>query len=62
VLKSKCAEFPAGTQVVGKFGWRDLTVYKPEPNGPRGWRTIMNLPNMKGLPPSYALGAVGMPG
>jgi len=62
VLKSRCAEFPEGSQVVGNFGWRDLTVYKPEPNGPRTYSTIHKMPEMKGLPDSYALGSVGMPG
>lgn len=37
-------------------------MYKPDPNGPRTYRTIHKLPDMKGLPDSYALGAVGMPG
>jgi len=62
VLKSKCPEFPEGSQVVGGFGWRDLTVYKPVPGGVRTYNTIHKIPDMKGLPDSYALGAVGMPG
>lgn len=55
VLKSRCAEFPEGSQVVGNFGWRDLTIYKPEPNGIRFYSTIHRLPEMKGLPDSYAV-------
>jgi len=62
VLKSRCPEFPEGCRVVGYFGWRDLTVYKVDPNGPRGYTTIYELPEMKGLPDSYALGCMGMPG
>ena len=61
-MKSRNAEFPEGTQVVGYFGWRDLTVYKPDTKGPRSWTTIYKLPDMKGLPDSYALGCLGMPG
>jgi len=62
VLKSRCPEFPEGSQVVGNFGWRDLTVYKPDPNGARFYSTIHKMPDMKGLPDSYALGCMGMPG
>jgi len=62
VLKSRCAEFPEGCQVVGYFGWRDLTIYKPVPGGPRMYSTIQKMPEMKGLPDSYALGCMGMPG
>jgi len=62
VIKSKCSEFPEGSQVVGGFGWRDLTIYKPTTGGPRIYNTIHKLPDLQGLPVSYALGAVGMPG
>jgi len=62
VVKSRCPEFPEGSQVVGYFGWRDLTVYKVDPKGPRSYTTIHKMPTMKGLPDSYALGCMGMPG
>jgi prostaglandin reductase 1 len=62
VLKSRCPEFPEGSQVVGNFGWRDLTIYKVDPTGPRANSTITKMPDMKGLPDSYALGCMGMPG
>ncbi len=62
VLKSKCSEFPEGSQIVGGFGWRDLTIYKPIEGGIRAYNTIHKMPEMKGLPDSFALGAVGMPG
>lgn len=39
-----------------------MTVYKPVPNGLRSYGTIYKLPDMKGLPDSYALGVIGMPG
>ncbi len=62
VIKSRCAEFPEGSQVVGYFGWRDFTIYKPVPGGPRFYSSIQKLPDMRGLPDSYALGCMGMPG
>lgn len=62
VIKSKNPEFPEGTQVVGNFGWRDLTLFNPGPAGKRGPDSIYKMPNMRGLPDSYALGSVGMPG
>ncbi|CAL8112743.1 unnamed protein product [Orchesella dallaii] len=62
VLKSRSPEFPEGSQVYGFFGWRDLTVYKPDPSGPRSYNTIHKMPEMKGLSDSYALGCIGMPG
>jgi len=62
VIKSRSQEFPEGTQICGFFGWRDLTIYKPDPKGKRDYTTIHKLPDMTGLPISYALGAVGMPG
>jgi prostaglandin reductase 1 len=62
VLKSRNPEYPEGTQIYGNFGWRTLTIYKPVPNGPRNYQTMYKLPDMKGLPASYALGVVGMPG
>lgn len=62
MLKSRNDEFPQGTQIYGFFGWRDLTIYKPDPKGPRHYATIHKMPEMKGLPDSYALGCIGMPG
>lgn len=61
-MKSRNPEFPQGAQICGFFGWRDLTIYKPEPNGPRHYGTIHKMPEMKGLPDSYGLGSIGMPG
>lgn len=62
VIKSRCKEFPEGTQIIAYFGWRDLTIYKPIPGGIRTFQTIQNMPELKGLPDSYALGCLGMPG
>ena len=59
VLESRNAEYPVGTKIVGNFGWRDMTVSKPDKAKPVD---TYKLPDMKGLPDSYALGSVGMPG
>jgi prostaglandin reductase 1 len=62
VLKSRNPEFPEGSQVVGYFGWRDLTIFKPGTAAEQGPGTIYKMPDLRGLPDSYALGACGMPG
>ena len=62
VLKSRSAEFPEGSQVVGNFGWRDLTITKVLPKEQMSIMTFHAMPDMKGLPDSYALGCLGMPG
>lgn len=62
VIQSKSSEFPEGSQVVGNFGWRDLTITKVLPKEKRGVETFYEMPDMKGLPDSYALGCMGMPG
>lgn len=62
VIKSKSSDFPEGSQVVGNFGWRDLTIAKVLPVEKRGIETFHEMPEMKGLPDSYALGCLGMPG
>lgn len=66
VIQSLHPDFPEGSQVVGNFGWRDLTLTKVPEGGklnssPTG-EGFYPLPNLKGLPHSYALGACGMPG
>jgi hypothetical protein len=60
VIASKHADYPKGTAVLGYFGWRELSVIQPDLMKRRMY--FYKLPDMKGLPPSYALGAVGMPG
>lgn len=62
VLRSKHPQFPEGTKVVGNFGWRDLTIYAPGSPAEQGPFTVYKLPNLRGLPESYALGVLGMPG
>jgi len=60
VLKSKNPKYPVGTQLVGNFGWRNLTIYTP--GDVENFETAYKMPDMKGLPDSYALGSIGMPG
>jgi len=60
VLKSKCATFPQGSKVVGLFGWRDITLWRPDDHPEIEY--LYPLPDMKGLPESYAIGSVGRPG
>lgn len=60
VLKSRHPDYPEGTKVIGYFGWRDRTVYNPDLVKGPAW--FYKLPDLKGLPESLALGALGMPG
>jgi len=60
VLKSKNPKYPVDSQVVGNFGWRNLTIFKP--GDEESFETVYKKPDLKGLPDSYALGSVGMPG
>jgi prostaglandin reductase 1 len=62
VIKSRHPQFPEGTKVVGNFGWRDLTLAKPGTPAEQGPATVYKMPNLRGLPDSYALGVCGMPG
>jgi len=63
VVASSHGDFPEGTQVLGRFGWRDLTVVKvPEEEKNRHFDTLYKMPDLQGLPDSYALGSCGMPG
>jgi len=62
VIKSRSKEFPEGSQVVGNFGWRDLTIMKGLSKAEQSPMTYHAMPEMKSLPDSYALGCLGMPG
>ncbi|CAG7730387.1 unnamed protein product [Allacma fusca] len=62
VIKSRHPQFPEGSQVVNNFGWRDLTVSKPGTPDEQEPSTTYGMPDLRGLPDSYALGACGMPG
>ncbi|OXA58862.1 Prostaglandin reductase 1 [Folsomia candida] len=62
VIASESPEFPEGSQVVGNFGWRDLTISKVPPPEKQSADSLYKMPDLKGLPDSYALGSCGMPG
>jgi len=64
VEKSNNPEYPEGTKVVGNFGWRDSTIHKPEAvdKNKTNFEAMYKMPDLKGLPESYALGAVGLTG
>ncbi|CAG7823438.1 unnamed protein product [Allacma fusca] len=61
VLKSRHPRFPEGSKVVAYVGWRDLTICSPD-KMKAVFSGVLPLPDLKGLPNSYALGAVGMTG
>jgi len=62
VVESRHPQFPVGTKIVGNLGWRDMTVVSPGTPAEQGPMTVQKMPNLRGLPESYALGVLGMPG
>ena len=64
IIDSKNSKFPKGSHVVGQLGWRSLTLVKPTTPGPdkSSAAGLELLPDLGGLPISYALGVCGMPG
>ncbi|XP_076448532.1 prostaglandin reductase 1-like [Babylonia areolata] len=62
VKVSNNADFPEGTLVLSFLGWRTLTVLS-NPEAPAVFGPLVRkLPDFGDLPPSLALGCVGMPG
>ncbi|KAJ3647791.1 hypothetical protein Zmor_019651 [Zophobas morio] len=61
VLESKNSKYPVGKYVVGEFGWRTHTIVDDTPN-PRGFPSAWLIPDPEGLPLSFSLGVLGMPG
>ncbi|XP_068631536.1 prostaglandin reductase 1-like [Battus philenor] len=61
VQESKNPKFPVGAKVVTHKGWCDYTIAK-EGLEDRFSGYIYKLPNLDGLSPSLAIGAIGMPG
>ena len=54
--------YPEGTLVLSLLGWRSLTLVS-DPEAPSGFgRLVRKLPDFGDLPPSLALGCLGMPG
>ena len=60
VTESRNKDFPVGTYLLARFGWRTLTVVNP--SSPPEGTTILRVPDMGTLPKSLALGTLGMPG
>ncbi len=54
VVASKAPDVPEGSLVLTDAGWRDLAVLHA--------REVRVLPDLPGIPPSYHLGVLGMPG
>ncbi|SOC53292.1 hypothetical protein SAMN05660748_4380 [Blastococcus aggregatus] len=54
VVESHSADVPVGALVSTNAGWRDVAVLDA--------RTVQVLPELPGIPPSYHLGVLGMPG
>ncbi|XP_076448529.1 prostaglandin reductase 1-like isoform X2 [Babylonia areolata] len=62
VKVSNNVDFPEGTLVLSFLGWRTLTVLS-NPEAPAVFGALVRkLPDFGDLPPSLALGCVGMPG
>ncbi|XP_968905.2 prostaglandin reductase 1 [Tribolium castaneum] len=61
IIESKNDKFPVGKYVVGEFGWRTHSISDGRPlevGRPGAWLA----PELEGLPLSYTLGILGMPG
>lgn len=54
-------KFPAGSHVVGEFGWRTKTV-ATDTVSKIGFPAPRIIPDWEQLPRSLALGVLGMPG
>ncbi|RZB38986.1 prostaglandin reductase 1 [Asbolus verrucosus] len=62
VIESKNSSFPVGQYIVGNsFGWRTHTISDGKPTQ-AGQLTAWLIPDPEGLPLSYSLGVLGMPG
>lgn len=60
ILESKNPKFPVGKLVYGDFGWTSHSVVGPNKEGMMTQPYL--LPDLGEIPPSYCLGALGMPG
>lgn len=61
VEESKDPRYPVGTKVVAHKGWCDYCIINSA-NATDFFNKVYKLPNLKGLPESFGIGAVGMPG
>jgi len=62
IIESKNPDFPVGKRIVGNFGWRTHTVVNPKAEDVTFQHAPYILPDIGDLPPSLALGVLGMPG
>jgi len=64
IIESKHKDYKVGDLVVGLFGWRTHTLCNPDSLvSPFGTKAKpMKVPELPDSPPSYFLGALGMPG
>lgn len=64
VQESKDPNYPVGSKVVTHNGWCDYSVEKVKKDGSdiASKIPVYKLPDLKGLPESLGVGAVGMPG
>ncbi|XP_048507859.1 prostaglandin reductase 1-like isoform X2 [Athalia rosae] len=61
IVESKNDKFPVGKLIVGNLGWRSHTIVGEKSNS--GSNDVPYIiPNFGSLPPSLALGMLGMPG
>lgn len=60
VIESKNPKYPVGTNIVAQFGWRTHTI--SDGNLADAGIPIWKVPDPEGLPLSYSLGVLGMPG
>ncbi|XP_064072228.1 prostaglandin reductase 1-like [Vanessa tameamea] len=59
VQDSKDSQFPIGSRVISDEGWCDYSVIKTGDCDSKFGVQVSLLPDLKGLPPSFAFGAVG---
>lgn len=67
IQESKNPEYPVGTRIVSHQGWCDYYVMNPEIKTDQFDFGLVDfghykLPDMQGLPISYGIGVIGMPG
>lgn len=62
VQESKHPDYPVGTRIVSHQSWCDYYVMNPDINEGQNNFGHYKLPNLQGLPISYGIGALGIPG
>ena len=62
VTESRNKDYPVGTHILGRFGWRSHTLVDPTIPPPTPVPLILPMPHIGDLPKSLTLGTIGMPG